>query len=165
MKLTKIETNLKRNLFFHTTSHLSNKELGTDLEKQLILIYPEIKYQEIIGFGGALTGSSAYNFHLLPKEKQESFLSDYFGKDGIGYSFCRTCIGSSDFSPSSYSYLYEDNLASFSIEPDKAYLLPFLKACKKTNPDLTLLASPWSPPAFMKSNQKLIHGREIIRKI
>lgn len=165
MELKKIETNFRRKLFFQESKHVTFKKLDSFLEKELVFVYPEVKYQEILGFGGALTEASAYNFSLLPQDKKESFLKEYFGNTGIGYSLCRTCIGSSDFSLAPYSYLYQDNLNAFSIQQDKKYVIPFIQQCLKYNPNLTLLASPWSPPAFMKSNQKLTNGRNIVKKI
>lgn len=165
MQLTKIETNFRRKLFFHESKFHSFQEMCSHFEKELIFIYPELKYQEILGFGGALTEASAYNFSLLPQNKKTSFLEDYFGNDGIAYSFCRACIGSCDFSLSPYSYLYEDDINTFSIEQDKKYVIPFIQECMKANPDLILLASPWSPPAFMKSNKKLTNGRNIVKRI
>lgn len=155
MQLIKIETNFRRKLFFYESKIDSFKEINSHFEKELILIYPEIEYQEIIGFGGALTEASAYNFTLLPEDMKNAFLEEYFGDNGIGYSFCRTCIGSSDFSLFPYSYLYQENINTFSIDHDKKYVIPFIKECMKINPNLTLLASPWSPPAFMKSNKKI----------
>ena len=77
----------------------------TDQENNLIMIYPNFKYQKIVGFGGAFTESSAYVFSKLKDEYKESFIKDYFStEEGIGYNFCRTHINSCDFSLSQYAY-------------------------------------------------------------
>ena len=161
MHLTKIETNQKRNLYFSTSTNLSFISDSSNIENNLIIIYPEIKYQEIIGFGGALTESAAYCFSLLPIDLYQKVLKDYFSPDGIGYNLIRIPIGSCDFSLSSYSYSRKSNLADFSIEEDRKYIIPALKNIFSISSAIKLLASPWSPPAFMKTTHKLCHGGKL----
>jgi len=79
----------------------------------------------------------------------------------MGFSVCRTCIGSSDYSTKVFSYDEGDadpSLSRFSIEQDRAYVLPILREARKANPDLFLFSSPWSPPGWMKSNGSMLGG-------
>jgi len=135
-------------------------------ENLLINVYPEFKYQKILGFGGAFTEASAYNFSLLPPNAQEKLANLYFGKDGIGLNFCRTHIHSSDFTLDSYTYVKEGDkdLKTFNINRDKKYIIPMIKAARKINPDLLLFASPWSPPAFMKDNKSMFKGGRLLNE-
>jgi glucosylceramidase len=123
------------------------------------------KKQEIIGFGGAFTDSTAYNFMQLPDDKQEEFLQAYFGKNGHQYTLCRLTIGSSDFSVSHYNYANTTNdyeLNSFSIEHDLQYIIPMIQRAQKVAADagntLRFLSSPWSPPAWMKRNMRMMNS-------
>ncbi|HOK52022.1 MAG TPA: hypothetical protein PLF75_09030, partial [Bacteroidales bacterium] len=117
-------------------------------------------FQEFIGIGGAFTDAAAETFYKLPVSKQQEILTAYFDKvKGIGYTFGRTHINSCDFSSYSYAYVNDPAdtlLKTFSIEVDKKYRIPFIKlALERTNNELKLFASPWSPPAFMKTNNDM----------
>lgn len=163
MEITKIETNYKRKLFF-CKSKVSFKKYQEKIENQVINIYPEITYQTFLGFGGAFTEATGYAIKQLSQEKQNQVLNDYFSKDGLNYSLGRLPIGSTDFSPKSYSYSYKEDLSDFSIEKDKEYILPIVKSALEINPNLQFLSSPWSPPKFMKSNKMLVLGGKLIEK-
>ncbi len=163
MKTLKIETNFRRNLFWNTTNVKLNNNLG-NMEKGLINVYPDAQFQEIIGFGGALTEASGYNLSKINKLMADQILEDYFSESGLQYSFCRTHIGSCDFSLSSYSYLKNNDIKNFSIESDEQYILPMIKNILHKKPDLKLLASSWSPPAFMKNNKMLILGGKLLER-
>eukprot|EP00606_Chrysophyceae_sp_TOSAG23-5_P000699 GSChrysophyteH2.ASY1.ANO1.1189.1 assembled CDS len=133
-------------------------ELEVDMDKT---------YQTIRGWGGAFTDSTAYNFMQLPESEQEEFLNAYFSKDGLGYSICRLQMGSSDFAISHYNYanVTDDyNLDHFSIEHDLAYIIPMILKAQKVAAEngvkLELLATPWSPPPWMK---RTLSGREAAR--
>lgn len=160
MNITKFETNYKRKLFFNS-SKVSPKTYKESLEKQVINIYPEIEYQTILGFGGAFTESSGYSFSLLPENKKAELLNDNFSKGGLNYTLGRLPIASSDFSISSYSYTDKKDLSDFSIEKDKKFILPLINAAKRENENIKFLASPWSPPKFMKSSKMLILGGKL----
>ena len=164
MHITKVETNYKRHLFLSCNSNLSFFENYTNQEKELINIYPEIEYQEIIGFGGAFTEASGYTLSKLNHELYNEILEDYFSEEGLNYSLCRTQIGSSDFSCKSYSYIQNNDINTFNIEHDKQYIIPMIKKAIDINKNLKLLASPWSPPASMKSNHNLYHGGKLLPK-
>ena len=109
-----------------------------------------------------MTDASAETFAMLPKEKQREILNAYFDdRQGIGYKLARTNIHSCDFSSGSYTYVNEGDkeLKSFSIEHDKQYRIPFIKqVLAATRGKLNIFASPWSPPAFMKDNNDMLHG-------
>lgn len=133
-------------------------------EMKLVKVYPSVSYQEILGMGGAFTEAAAYTYSQMSKEKKKELISLYFGKGGNNYNFCRTHIQSCDFALGNYSYITDETdwkLESFSIENDRKYLLPLIKAAQEEQKELRLLASPWSPPAFMKTNGEMNHGGKL----
>ena len=115
-----------------------------------------------MGMGSAITESAAYNYHLLNKLHRIKFIRDYYGKNGLSLDLGRIAIGSSDFSLSSYEYI-DRSLSSFSIARDKEYVIPMLKDIKKIK-NISLIASPWSPPAYMKTNYSLTFGGKLKKK-
>ena len=144
----------------------AEKEFQTDAKCEINLIkaYPKITYQEILGMGGALTESAAYTYAQMSPEKQKELLDLYFGKNGNRYNFGRVHIQSCDFALGNYAYVEDETdkeLKTFSIERDKEYILPLIHAAKEQEEELTLLASPWSPPAFMKTNGEMNHGGKL----
>lgn len=148
------------------TADLQFKELKQPLETQTcVFVHPAKKNQTILGIGGAITDASAEVFGKLPADKQQEFLTAYYSKDkGIGYSLIRTTIHSSDFSSGSYTYVQEGDAAlkTFSIEHDKMFKIPLIKKAMQTAGGVTLYASPWSPPAFMKTNKDMLHGGKLL---
>ena len=163
MKILKLETNYNRNLFFYKYDFINSQTYSEKIENDVINIYPDINFQTFLGFGGAFTESSGFAYDKLPENRKNDFLKDYFSKDGLNYSFGRLPIGSCDFSLNSYSYSYKKDLSDFSIEPDGKYILPLINAAQKEN-NITFIASPWSPPAFMKSNHSLFSGGKLLNK-
>jgi glucosylceramidase len=122
-------------------------------------------YQEMVGFGAAITDASALNINRLAPERREALLRDLFNADsGIGLSFTRLTIGASDFSPRHYTFddvrrgRDDPSLARFSIEPNRADVLPVVQRALAINPQLKIVASPWSAPAWMKTTGSLIGG-------
>jgi glucosylceramidase len=136
--------------------------LETDIS---VFVDPAKKFQSIVGIGGALTDASAETFYKLSKDKQQEFLTAYYSPTkGIGYTLARTNIQSCDFSSDSYAYVTEGDkaLKSFNIAHDMKYRVPFIKeAIAAAGGKLTLFASPWSPPAFMKTNNDVLHGGKL----
>lgn len=130
-----------------------------------VFIDPVKTFQTMIGIGGALTDAAAETYAKLPKDKQKEFLTAYYDKaKGIGYSFGRTNIQSCDFSSDSYSYVKDGDkdLKTFDISHDKTYRIPFIKAAAAVaGGKLTMFVSPWSPPAFMKDNNDVLHGGKL----
>src|SRR6266699_1174361 len=145
------------------TDTLAFKHLGQPLETQIcVFVDPAKRFQTILGIGGALTDAAAETFAKLPKAKQQEILNAYFDvSNGIGYTLARTNIHSCDFSSGSYTYVNEGDkqLQSFSVSHDKQFRIPFIKqVLAATGGKLKLFASPWSPPAFMKTNNDMLHG-------
>ncbi|TYZ07449.1 glycosyl hydrolase [Hymenobacter lutimineralis] len=122
-------------------------------------------FQTIVGIGGAFTDASAETFYKLPKAKQQEILSAYFDKSkGIGYSLGRTHINSCDFSSDMYTYVAPGDtaLTSFSLAHDEKFRLPFIREALKTaGGAITMYASPWSPPAWMKTNDNMLQGGKL----
>jgi glucosylceramidase len=148
------------------TDTLTFKHLGQPLETQVcVFVDPAETFQTHLGIGGALTDASAETFARIPKDKQQEILRAYFdAQQGIGYTFARTNIHSCDFSSGSYAYVAEGDkeLRSFSVEHDRQYRIPFIKeAIVAAGGKLTIFASPWSPPAFMKDNNNMLHGGKL----
>jgi glucosylceramidase len=165
-KVTVYTTAANTNLRISVTDTMVFAEHGQPKETEVcVFVDPSKTFQDFIGIGGALTDASAETFAKLPKEKQEEFLQAYYSKDkGIGYSLARTTIHSCDFSSGSYTYVEEGdkNLKTFSVAHDKEYRIPFIKAAiKAAGGKLTLFASPWSPPAWMKTNNDILHGGKL----
>jgi glucosylceramidase len=127
-----------------------------------IIVNTEKTDQTFLGIGGAITDASAEVFAKLSPKKQREFLNAYYDKtNGIGYSLARTNIHSCDFSSDSYTYIAEGDkdLKTFNIDHDRKYRIPLIKkAIETAGGKLTLFASPWSPPAFMKDNNDILHG-------
>lgn len=113
-------------------------------------------YQTILGFGGAFTEASAINFFKLPQSVQHQVVDLYFGPSGIGYSMGRVHINSCDFSEKSYSFDeipgdYEMEYFDAEVTHDEAAMMPLIRlAMESAGKPLRLVASPWSPPSWMK---------------
>lgn len=123
--------------------------------------------QQLEGFGGAFTEAAAVTWLGLPATAREQLLRDYFDREqGHGYTLCRVHMGSCDFALGNYAHLAEPDdlaLASFSIERDRQALLPFLQAAQRAAGEpLKLLASPWSPPGWMKSSGRMNAGGSLL---
>jgi glucosylceramidase len=141
-------------------SKQSSVNFSMDIGDFSIQLDTATAYQDMEGFGAALTGSSAYLINKLSAENRNKLLIDLFDTEkGIGISYLRITIGSSDFSVGTYSYCDTGNMDDFDIpQRDKTDLLPVLKEIVKINPDIKILASPWSAPAWMKQNNHMYGG-------
>ena len=141
---------------------LSNNFISNEKATVFIEVDASKTFQTFLGIGGAITDASAEVFAKLSPEKQQEFLTAYYDKNkGIGYSLARTNIHSCDFSSESYTYIAEGDkdLKTFNIDHDRKFRIPLLKrAIKTAGGKLTLFVSPWSPPAFMKDNNDILHG-------
>ena len=130
--------------------------------KIYVFVDPRRTFQPFIGIGGALTDAAAETFAKLPAAPQDELITAYYSTDrGIGYTLGRTNIHSCDFSSESYTYVDEGDkdLKSFSIAHDRRFRIPLIKrAMAASGNRLKLFASPWSPPAFMKDNNDMLHG-------
>ncbi|UOY91581.1 glucosylceramidase [Ectobacillus sp. JY-23] len=123
-------------------------------------------YQTIIGFGGAFTEAAAYTLSQMPTEKRQEVLKKYFDpNEGLGYTIGRVAIHSCDFALGNYTYVEENDveLKSFDIARDRQWVIPLIQdAMKVKGGTMPLLASPWSPPAWMKSNQEMNNGGQLL---
>lgn len=139
----------------------------------VVNLYPELRKQKITGFGGAFTEAAATGFGSLTKEAREEFLEGCFGREGLRYNMGRVHINSCDFALGNYTYVEEgdETLSTFDIAHDKKEIFPLVKAALKKHEEgagamgeeaaFSLLASPWSPPAYMKTNKEMNHGGKL----
>jgi glucosylceramidase len=126
-----------------------------------ILIDPGQQFQEILGFGASFTDAACYMFNQLSLRSRAQLFRELFHPSEMGFSACRICIGSSDYATKMYSFdegAPDPELRRFSIDHDREYILPMLKLGRSVNPDLFLLATPWSPPGWMKAGGSMLGG-------
>ena len=124
-------------------------------------------FQKVHGFGAAMTDASAQLLSRLPTSKRKAIMAELFGRgpNGLGLSFTRLTVGASDFSTSDYSYddtpgnVADPELRYFTIEPARKYVLPRVREALAINPQLLVMISPWSAPAWMKTTRSLIKGQ------
>ena len=127
-------------------------------EKDLIQLFPSLKYQKISGFGGCFNEIGGIALTSLSSDEQKKLMQNLFDAQKAGFTFCRTAVGSSDFGVSAYSYSEipnDYNMDSFSILREKKSVIPYIQLALEYNPYLKLFASPWSPPAWMKMSGKM----------
>ncbi|WP_241258505.1 glycoside hydrolase family 30 beta sandwich domain-containing protein [Flavobacterium sp. Sr18] len=123
-------------------------------------------FQTIDGFGYTLTGGSAQVINQLNAQKRQELLKELFGSDAnsITISYLRISIGASDLNATPFTYddlpsgQIDVNLDNFSLAPDKTDLIPMLKEIVAINPNIKIMATPWSPPVWMKDNNGFIGG-------
>lgn len=140
-------------------------------EMCLVKAYPQRTYQEIVGFGAALTEASASVFAQMPPAVQDQFLQMCFGADGLAYTMGRIHIQSCDFSLGPYAYVQkkrDTTLKTFNMDRDRTLTIPFIKCCQTiasvAGNELTFVAAPWSPPSFMKTNHGMLLGGKLKEK-
>jgi glucosylceramidase len=136
-------------------------------KKTAVRIDSAVSHQSVLGLGSSFEHSTCFNLSRLPPERREQAIESLVHPTrGIGMSLMRICIGTPDFTASPW-YTYDDlppgrkdpELKHFSIARDREYVLPVLKAARRINPDLKFFASPWSPPAWMKTSDRIGGGR------
>jgi glucosylceramidase len=124
------------------------------------------RFQKMEGFGGAFTEAAAVTWQKLPAEKQAEVMRAYFDpENGLGYTMGRTHINSCDFALGNYAHDAVDGdfaLQHFSLARDRAAIVPMLKEALRLSGGLKLLASPWSPPAWMKTNRQMNGGGRLL---
>ena len=116
---------------------------------------------DFYGIGVAITAASCYLLNQMTVEERTAFLQEIYGKNGMNLSVGRLTVGSSDYSAELYSYddvPFDTELKHFTIARDEKYVIPMIKEILKIRPDLYLFASPWSPPAWMKTGNSLCGG-------
>ena len=162
---------------------LTNPSTGTYLSKQApvtwktgsaasgsstITVDTTRKYQQMTGFGASFTDSSAWLVGTkLTTKQRNALMRDLFSRsEGIGLSFLRQPMGATDFTVDG-NYSYDDmpagegdpTLTNFSIDHDRSYTIPLLKQAREINPQLTVMATPWSPPGWMKTGDTMNGGQ------
>lgn len=134
---------------------------GTELKKGqaaragTVEIDPSQRFQTMQGFGGGLTNSAAYLIHY--SNLREELLTKLFSPtEGIGISYVRLPMGASDFMARGPAYTYDDeydpDLSHFSIESEKEFVIPSIIGAREVNPDMKIIAAPWTAPPWMKTN-------------
>ncbi len=140
---------------------LAWKPLG-DVAAEAIAIDLSAVKQEVLGFGAAMTDSSCYVLSQMTEAERTPLIHDLFAPAEMAMNVCRTCIGASDYARTVYSFDEspepDPELKKFSIDHDKAYILPMLREARKANSELFLFSSPWSPPGWMKPNNSMLGG-------
>lgn len=120
------------------------------------------KAQTVLGFGGCFNELGWEALQMVSEEDRKKFLDELFHAEGCGFNYGRVPIGANDFSLDWYScdeVIDDYDLKYFNIERDKKYTIPFVKEAQKRYSDLTLFASPWSPPTWMKTKKAYNFGR------
>jgi len=166
------------NLDNSTTIYLTSKESkarikkipesellhDSNAESRSIKVDKNLTRQSILGFGGAFTEASASIYDQLETDKKNEIIQAYFGDSGNQYNMGRTHINSCDFSLGNYALCEKEDrkLTDFSIERDKKMLIPLIKeALNEASSPILLMASPWSPPPWMKTNNQMNHGGKL----
>ncbi|WP_099469903.1 glycoside hydrolase family 30 protein [Konateibacter massiliensis] len=134
-------------------------------ENYVINLYPEVVYQKIEGFGGAITDAAGYVYAQMSKEQQEEALRTYFGKEEMNYQIVRTHMDSCDFSLGHYEAMSDSQdleMESFNMERTEKYIFPLLEDAQKAcETKIEIMLTPWSPPVFMKTNGERNHGGKL----
>lgn len=135
---------------------LAREELAFDAKDfamaSTIQLKPEVTYQEMDGFGAAVTGSTCYNLMKMTADDRAKFLKETFSEsEGLGFSYIRISIGCSDFSLSEYTCCDEEGIEHFALQAEeKEYVIPILKEILAIQPTIKILGSPWTCPRWMK---------------
>jgi glucosylceramidase len=148
------------NIFFQKQSSLSFSQRPEGGSTPFIAVDDKRTFQSIDGFGFALTGGSAMNMMKMSAAARSALIRELFAtdKNNIGTSYLRLSIGASDLNETVFSYddlpggQTDTALIHFDLGPDKKDVIPVLKEILKINPSIKIMASPWSPPVWMKNN-------------
>lgn len=153
-----------------TTQRLAELEALTFVDSAApqgpsLFIDTQVAFQEFLGFGGAFTEAASTTLDKLPERRQEVLDAYFSPTQGNAYTLCRTHINSCDFSLGNYAYTEvagDVDLAHFSLERDTRSLIPMIRqAMEVAGGALRLFASPWSPPAWMKTNGRMNGGGKL----
>jgi glucosylceramidase len=137
-----------------------NVTFGSGGSGSVITVNPNSTYQSMVGFGASFTDAAAWN--VYNSSQRNNIMNALFNPgSGIGLSWLRQPIGATDFSRSFYTYDdggSDPGLSRFSVAHDNAYILPLVTQARSLNPKLSIMATPWSAPAWMKNNNNLVGG-------
>ena len=162
MKLELISSKLQNGKNGHQVIDFVSDTKG--IENEVVNLYPQLCFEELEGFGGAITDSAAYVYSLMGEKDKKQLIDTYFGKDrmGMDYRLVRIHMDSCDFSTEMYEAMPDPGdraLQTFSFARTEKYIIPMLEdAQKAASGKLELMLSPWSPPAFMKTNGSRKNG-------
>jgi len=151
-----------------TTTKEIPMRADSGIEREVINLYPQIKAQIFDGFGGAFTDSAGYVYSLMNEEQKQTMIERYFGTgaDDLRYRLGRMHIDSCDFSLEHYEAMSDASdteMKSFSLERTAKYILPLLHDVQAyMGQAIELMITPWSPPAFMKSNKERNNGGSLL---
>lgn len=162
MEMVKVITTDYEKQEYWKTEERSMEEINDCMH--VLNLYPELTVQTIEGFGGAFTEAAAVSFESLNEKSKEEFLEGYFGNDGLRYTMGRMHMNSCDFALGNYTYVEEgdDTLTSFDVSHDQKTIFPLIKsAMNRAGQELSMLLSPWSPPAYMKTNAEMNNGGKL----
>lgn len=126
-----------------------------EAENELMNLYPQMKYQQFYGFGGAVTDAAGYVYAQMGKADREKMVNAYFGAEGNGYCCVRIPIDSCDFSVEQFQAVDDPEdtaYQTFSLERWKKYIYPLWQDIRRACSSVEVMVSPWTPPAFMKTN-------------
>jgi len=164
VKLTYITTTYKDNKKERVEQNIAFLR-DDERENELINLYPNVEYQIMEGFGGAITDSAGYVYSLMDEEQKTEMIRQYFGKDGMKYRLVRIPIDSCDFSLEHYEAdgnEADEEFVDFSFKRVEKYIIPMLDAAEAAYGDkLDIMLSPWSPPAYMKTNGERNNGGKL----
>lgn len=163
------------NLHFYTTTYENSMRSTTEQllefipdkgqENELINLYPQVHYQRLEGFGGAVTDSAGYVFSLMDEGQKKELVQQYFGAENMKYGLVRIPIDSCDFSLEHYEADSNETDAAFeefSFARVEQYILPLLDAAEAAyGGRLEIMLSPWSPPVYMKTNGERNRGGKL----
>lgn len=139
--------------------------MDSERESQLLILYPQVTYQVFEGFGGAVTDSAGYVYSMMNPEQKQTLLKEYFTTSGLQYQHVRLPLDSCDFSLGYYEAMSnpdDSEMKSFSMERTEKYILPLVDDIQRTtSKDIPIMVTPWSPPAFMKTNGKRNEGGKL----
>ncbi len=160
-----VTTTNQQKVLYKTELNDSGKQIND--ARQVIEIDPSKTFQTIDGFGFTLTEASAFLINRMPQAPREKLLRELFGTgaDAASISYLRIGMGATDLSTKVYSYddllpgETDPQLRRFSLAQDTVDMIPLLKAILRINPKISIMATPWSPPAWMKDNNSTIGGR------
>ena len=152
-------------------SELSISAASDAPDSNVIHVDSSRTFQEIDGFGYTLTGGSALHLYKMSDSARSGLLNELFGtgEDEIGVSYLRLSIGASDLNEAPFSYNdlpegeTDPELTNFSLAQDTLHLIPVLQEILKIAPDIRIMGSPWSPPAWMKDNRDT-RGGSLLRE-
>ena len=141
---------------------LGLEQFNNRLSLDTVYFNDQIQFQKIEGFGYTLTGGSAYLLYQMPLQNRTAILKELFGQgpNDLNINYLRISIGASDLDATVFSYddlkegEVDPDLKKMSIAKDQKFLIPILKEIQLIQPNLKLIASPWSPPVWMKDNGK-----------